>query len=154
MVGVSTYLNFDGCAEEALLFYRDLFGTDFATPITRMGDMPADPSAPALTDSEKHLVMHAALPILGGHIVMATDVIPSQGHQIRRGNTMTLNLELEDRAETERLFAALSAGGSESFGLMDMPWGAYWGTCADRFGIRWMFNCTDEPGASTSPPPG
>ena len=54
---------------------------------------------------------------------------------------MTLNLELEDRAETERLFGLLSEGGSDLFGLQDMPWGAYWGTCADRFGVRWMFNC-------------
>lgn len=142
MVSVSTYLNFDGCAEEALNFYRDLFGTDFATPISRMGDMPADPNAPALSEQEKHLVMHAALPILGGHVLMATDFLPSQGHELRLGNNITINLNLEDRAETERLFAALSDGGAEQFGLMDMPWGAYWGTCQDRFGIRWMFNCT------------
>ena len=50
-------------------------------------------------------------------------------------------VELEDRAETERLFGRLSEGGSDLFGLQDMPWGAYWGTCADRFGVRWMFNC-------------
>ncbi len=24
----------------------------------------------------------------------------------------------------------------------DMFWGAYWGTCLDKFGIRWMFNFT------------
>jgi PhnB protein len=46
MIRVSTYLNFMGQTEEAFLFYRSVFGTDFPMPISRMGDMPADPSAP------------------------------------------------------------------------------------------------------------
>jgi PhnB protein len=85
--------------------------------------------------------MHVELPILGGHVLMGTDMLESQGHQLRTGNNMTINLELDDREETERLFSELSKGGSDLFGLQDMPWGAYWGTCADRFGVRWMFNC-------------
>ena len=28
--------------------------------------------------------------------------------------------------------------------LADMPWGAYWGTCLDKYGIRWMFNCYEN----------
>jgi PhnB protein len=143
MVRVSTYLNFMGNTEEAFLFYGSVFGTKFLAPIARMGDMPTDPGAPPLTDEEKNLVMHVELPILGGHVLMATDMVESQGHQLRTGNNGTINLELEDRAETERLFDLLSAGGSDQFGLQDMPWGAYWGTCADRFGVRWMFNCSE-----------
>lgn len=146
MVGVSTYLNFDGCAEQAMETYRALFGTDYATPVVRMGDAPGDPSAPPLTEEEARLVMHAALPILGGHVLMATDLIASRGHRLRLGNNMTINLELDDRSETERLFAALCDGGSDVAGLADMPWGAYWGTCADRYGVRWMFNCTTDRG--------
>ena len=44
--------------------------------------------------------------------------------------------------ETERLFDALSEGGTDLFGLQDMPWGAYWGVILDRYGIRWMINYT------------
>ena len=143
MARVSTYLNFMGNTEEALLFYRSVFGTEFLGPISRMGDMPGDPSAPELSDDEKRMVMHAELPILAGHVLMATDMLESQGHTLRTGNNMTINLELEDRAETERLFSKLSDGGTDRFGLQDMPWGAYWGTCADRFGVRWMFNCVE-----------
>ncbi len=141
MLRVSTYLNFMGQTEEAFLFYRSVFGTDFLTPISRMGEMPADPAMPPLPEAEKNMVMHVELPILGGHVLMGTDLLESQGHELRAGNNMTINLELEDRAETERLSGELSAGGSDRFGLQDMPWGAYWGTCADRFGVRWMFNC-------------
>jgi len=141
---VSTYLNFMGRTEEAFNFYRSVFGTEFLGPISRLGDMPSDPTMMPLSEAEKDMVMHIELPILAGHVLMATDMLESQGHQLRTGNQMTINLELDDRAETERLFGELSEDGTDLFGLQDMPWGAYWGTCADRFGVRWMFNCVDE----------
>ncbi len=141
MLRVSTYLNFMGQTEEAFLFYQTVFGTEFLAPISRIRDMPTDPNMPSLPEAELDLVMHVELPILGGHVLMGTDMLESQGHQLRTGNNVTINLELEDRNETERLFQELSEGGSDLFGLQDMPWGAYWGTCADRFGVRWMFNC-------------
>jgi len=25
-----------------------------------------------------------------------------------------------------------------------MFWGAYYGSCTDKFGVQWMFNCTGE----------
>jgi len=143
MSRVSTYLNFMGNTEEAFEFYRTAFGTEFAGPMMRMGDMPADPSAPELSDAEKRMIMHIELPILGGHVLMATDMLPSMGHQLRIGNNTTVHLEPDSRAETDRLYAALSEGGTDCSGLHEMFWGAYWGTCLDRFGIRWMFSCAE-----------
>ena len=43
------------------------------------------------------------------------------------------------RGEADRLYAALSDGGSESTGMTEMPWDC-WGCTLDRYGIRWMFN--------------
>lgn len=149
MARVSTYLNFMGDTEEAFNFYRFVFGAEFLAPIMRMGDLPEDPNRPALSDAEKHFVMHVELPILDGHVLMATDMLESQGHELRRGNNITINLELDDRATTDRLFELLSDGGSDQFGLADMPWGAYWGTCADKYGVRWMFNCAQTPSATS-----
>ena len=141
MPRVSTYLNFMGNTEEAFNYYKSVFHTEFAGPIMRMGEMAPAPGAPELSGAEKDMVMHIELPILAGHVIMGTDMLASMGHERRVGNSVTINLELEDRDETERLFALLSDGGSDLFGLTDMPWGAYWGTCADRYGVRWMFNC-------------
>jgi PhnB protein len=145
MPRVSTYLNFMGNAEEAFNFYKSVFGTEFLGPIMRMGDMPGAPGTPELSAAEKAMVMHVELPILAGHVIMATDMVRSLGQERRVGNDVTINLELEDRTETERLLKLLSDGGTDIFGLTDMPWGAYWGTCADRFGVRWMFNCPNDP---------
>jgi PhnB protein len=144
MQRVSTYLNFMGDTEAAFTFYGSVFGTAPEGPVVRMGDMPPPPGSPPLAPAEQQLIMHIELPILGGHVLMATDMLESAGHQLRTGNNMTINLELDDRQETERLFGLLSEGGTDAFGLQDMPWGAYWGTCADRFGVRWMFNCTSS----------
>jgi PhnB protein len=137
---VTTYLNFQGHAEEAFDFYRKVFGTDYSGPINRMGDMPADPAAPTLSEAEKQMVMHVELPILAGHVIMATDLLASMNHELKIGNNVTINLEPDSREETQRLYDALSEGATECAPLADMFWGATWGTCLDRFGMRWMFN--------------
>jgi PhnB protein len=142
MSRVNTYLNFQGQTEEAFNFYASAFGTEFATPIFRFKDMPSDPNNP-LTEDELNQVMHVELPILSGHLIMGTDMLESMGHQTRIGNNTTISLELDSKEEADRLFAALSTGGSETVEMQDMPWGAYWGVCLDRYGIRWMFSYTE-----------
>jgi PhnB protein len=144
MSRVSTYLNFMGRAEEAFNYYRAVFGTEFVADITRMSDMPAGEGGPVPSDAEQRMVMHVALPILAGHVLMGTDLLESMGQQLRVGNNVTINLEPDTRAETEKFYAALCEGGSDATGLQDMPWGAYWGCCLDRFGVRWMFNCYES----------
>ena len=141
MSRVSTFLNFMGKTEEAFSFYSTVFGTEITGDIVRMGDMPT-PGAPELSQAEKKLVAHVELPILAGHVLMGNDMLESLGHALKVGNNVTIGLEPDSRAETDRLYAALSQGGSESTGMQQMPWG-YWGSVLDRFGIRWMFNYHD-----------
>ena len=144
MSKVSIYLNFSGKTEEAFNFYKSVFKTEFATPIMYMRDVPTSPDMPPLQENEKGMVMHACLPILGGTQIMGTDSLESMGHKTKIGNNMTINLEPDTREETQHLFEALSEGGSEIMPMQDMFWGAYWGCCLDRYGIRWMFNHTPQ----------
>ena len=102
--------------------------------------------APELSDAEKDLVMHATVEILAGHVLMATDMLESMGHSLVVGNNTTINLEPDSREEAERLYAALSEGSTDCFALQDMPWGL-WGTCLDRYNVRWMFNVASEAAA-------
>lgn len=142
MARTSTYLNFMGNTEEAFTFYKSVFGTEFLSPIDRMGAAPPTPGQPPLSEGEKNLVMHVALPITGGHLLMGTDILESMGHKLERGNNVTLNLEPDTREETKRLFDALSTGGKVDTPLQEMFWGATFGTLTDKYGIRWMFNYT------------
>ena len=109
-------------------------------PVMRMKDIPSQEGMPPLPENEKDKVMHVALPILGGIQLMGTDMLESMGHKLKIGNNVSINLEPDSKEETERLFKALSEGGSDVMPLQDMFWGAYWGCCLDKFGIRWMFN--------------
>jgi PhnB protein len=120
MSKVSIYLNFPGNTEEAFNFYKSVFKTNFIGPVMKMSDIPAQP------------------------VLQATDMLESMGHKLKIGNNTTICLEPDSREETERLFNALSAGGSDTQPLQDMFWGAYWGVCLDKYGIRWMFNYQNQ----------
>lgn len=144
MSRVSTYLNFPGNTEEAFLFYRSVFGGDFNGPIHRFGEVPAAPGQPPLADADRNLVMHIELAILGGHVLMGTDATESMGFTVIHGNSVHINLEPDTRAETERLFAALSVDAKIDMPLQDMFWGACFGSLTDKFGIRWMVNCSSK----------
>jgi len=141
MARVSTYLNFPRSTEEAFIFYRSVFGTEFVGPIMRLGDVPAQPGQPPMADADKALVMHIELPILAGHVLMGTDAPESMGFTLTQGNTVTINLEPDTRTETDKLFAALAVGGKAEMPLQAMFWGGYFGILVDKFGVRWMFNC-------------
>ncbi len=140
MSRVSTYLNFMGTTEEAFAFYAGVFGTELTGPPARMRDIAGGGDGPPLSDAEQNMIAHIELPILAGHVLMGTDMLESMGHELRVGNNITVNLEPDTRAETDRLYGALAEGGTDATGMQQMPWG-YWGTCLDRFGVRWMFNC-------------
>jgi PhnB protein len=142
MARTSTYLKFPNHTEEAFNFYRSVFGGEFNGGINRFKDIPADDNAPAMNDELKNLVMHVELPITGGHILMGTDAPEQMGFKVNFGNNIYINLEPDTREETKRLFDALSAGGIAGMPLADMFWGAYFGSCTDKYGVQWMFNCS------------
>ena len=98
MAQVNTYLNFQGQAEEAFALYAKTFGTQ-VTMLTRFSDMPAGPAE--LPADERNLVLHAELPILGGHLLMATDMLRSMGQQTRIGNNTTLCLDVGNREDAD-----------------------------------------------------
>lgn len=136
---VSTYVNFAGTTEEAFRYYETVFATTI-TSLTRFSDMPFIPVAA----DEATLVMNVQLPIHAGHLLMGSDMLASLGHTIQVGNNTTIVLETESREQADAYYQALQAGGDEQQcqPMGDMPWGAYWGVCLDRFQIRWMISYT------------
>jgi PhnB protein len=144
MARVSTYLNFTRNTEEAFNFYKSVFGTEFEGEIARFGEIPPQEGQPPIPEADKNLIMHIALPITGGHVLMGTDAPESMGFKVNPGNNVYIMLEPDTRGETDRLFKALSEGGSVEMPLQDMFWGDYYGSCSDKFGVQWMFNCSSK----------
>lgn len=144
MARTNTYLNFPNNTEEVFNFYRSIFGGDFGNGgIARMGSAPMPDGAPPLSEDDKHLVMHIELAITGGHVLMGTDAPESMGFSVNFGNNIHISVEPDTREEANLLFNALAEGGTITMPLADMFWGAYFGSCTDRFGVQWMVNVSN-----------
>ena len=143
MAKVSIYLNFQGNTEEAFNFYKLVFNTEFVVPFMYMKDVPSQPGMPPMSEKDANSVMHVSLPILGGTIIMGTDMLESMGHKSIIGNNTTINLEPDSKEDADRLYDLLSQGATECAPMRQEFWG-YWGCCLDKFGIRWMFNFSSQ----------
>lgn len=133
------YLNFDGNAEAAFRFYQTIFGGELF--IQKMNQAPGTENLP---EDEKNRTMHVALPIGTGQFLMASDCLPSQGQVLKMGNNNYISISPDSRAEAERIFNGLAAGGTIEMPLADMFWGDYFGSLTDKFGVCWMINYSSE----------
>jgi PhnB protein len=132
---MNPYLNFNGNAEEAFNYYKAVFGGDFAV-VMRFGD---NPQCGEMAEGEKNRIMHIALPIDGGGVLMASDTLESMGQKLNAGNNYYISLSPSTREDADRIFAGLSEGGKVEMAMSDMFWG-YFGCFADKFGVQWMLN--------------
>lgn len=138
---VCTYLNFDGKTEEAFLFYKKVFKSEFTgNGLQRFGEIPPSDEQPPMLESIKKMILHVELPITGNHILMGTDAPKEMGFSLNKGNNMHICLEPESREEADRLFNELSENGNVTMPMADMFFGAYFGEFNDKYGINWMIN--------------
>ncbi len=138
---VSTSLSFASGTEEAFIFYRSVFGGEF-TGLMRWSEMPEMPGQPPIRDENIDKIMHIELKILGGHTLMGGDAPESMQSKMVAGNNVQITLEPDTKEEANRIFAALSKGGTVQMPMADMFWGGYYGALTDKFGINWMINVT------------
>jgi len=134
MATVNPYLNFQGNTEEAFNFYKSVFGTEFIN-IIRFKDVPGV-NAPG---DDQNKIMHIALPIGNGNLLMATDMLESQGQTLKTGNNFSLSVHATSDDEAIHFYNGLSAGGTIEAPYKKEFWG-YFGMFSDKFGVRWMIN--------------
>lgn len=141
MKSINPYFNFPGNSEEAFNFYKSVFGGEFLAVI-RFKDMPGLSDLDKMSEEDQNKIMHIALPLKNGSILMATDVMESMGRSFVVGNNTYFNIEAESVEEADRLFNALSDGGKVEMALQKTGWSEKYGSCIDKFGIQWMVNYT------------
>jgi predicted 3-demethylubiquinone-9 3-methyltransferase (glyoxalase superfamily) len=125
---ITTFLMFEGNAEEAMTFYLSLFDDAEIISITRYG---AD--GPGADGS----VQHASFS-LAGERFMCIDS-PAK-HEFTFTPSISLFVQCEDEAEIDRLYAALAEQGTELMPLGDYGFSAKFGWVNDRFGVSWQLN--------------
>lgn len=138
-IQMNPYLNFNGNAQEAFNFYKSVFGGDFAT-VMRFGD---NPECGEMAEDDKNKLLHIALPIAGGGMLMASDAVESMGQTVNQGNNYYISLSPETREDADRIFGGLSDGGKVEIEMSDMFWG-YFGSFTDKFGVNWMLNVANN----------
>jgi PhnB protein len=137
MITINPYLNFAGNTEEAFNFYKSVFGGEFAMVI-RYKDMGEGVHA-APEDQDK--IMHIALPIGQGNMLMATDMVGEMAKTLTRGNSDSISINGDTVDESGKLFKALAEGGTIMVPFDKSSWGSYFGMFTDQFGVQWMFDC-------------
>ena len=141
MTNINPYINFGGNCEEAMNFYRSVFGGEFVGPAKRRREAPRwDRGELKLPDDAKRKVMHMALPISEGSVIMASDAIDGLGPKLTPGNNIAIAIGPDTREEADRLFTGLSKGGKVQMPMADAFWGGYFGSFEDKFGVNWLIN--------------
>lgn len=135
MALINPHINFNGNAEEAFTFYKSVFGGEFAK-IIRFKDLASDEFQ--IAEKEANKIMHIALPIGKYNMLMANDVPEILGRTNENENRSKIAINAESKAEADKLFHGLSAGGQIEMPISDSPWGTYFGMFRDKYGIEWM----------------
>jgi len=136
MAIINPHVNFNGNAEEAFNFYKSAFGGEFQR-IVRFKDLSSEEFP--VDESEADKIMHIALSI-GHNTLMGNDVPAFMGKVDENENRSKISVSAESREEADRLFQALSAGGTVEVPIDNSMWGSYFGMFRDKFGIEWMVN--------------
>ncbi len=131
---VHVYLSFPGTTEEAFRFYETVFGTR----ISMMQTFGETKFISNVAEAKKKKIMHAQLPITEAVHLMGSDWDGDSGPPLKTGNNFHISVVAKDKAEADRAFSELSAGGTVTLPLANAPWGPYFGMCVDRFGVQWM----------------
>ena len=138
MALVNPYIHFNGNAEEAFTFYKSVFGGEFSK-MMRYKDLAGTQFPIPENDAER--MMHIALPIGKGSVLLGSDVLEMMGSVNENDNRNTIAISADSREEADKLFNGLSEGGQIEMPIADGPMGAYFGMFADKFGIEWMVSC-------------
>lgn len=132
---VHVYLFFEGRCEEALDFYRTVFGGEIEM-LMRYGEAPEPPPPGMVAPGSENKVMHASFRI-GETTVMASDGT-CHGAPDFRG--FSIAAVCADEAEARRVFAALADGGSVTMPIGPTFFAPMFGMLTDRFGVGWMIS--------------
>jgi PhnB protein len=135
MTTLNPWINFNGNAEEAFTFYKSVFGGEFAR-VVRFKDIAGPNFQVAEAEAEK--IMQITLPIGGANTLIGNDVPSFMGKVSENENRSKIQVHTDSKEEAERLFNALSVGGQVEGPIAESPWGTYFGTFRDKYGIEWI----------------
>ena len=137
MKAIHPYLNFGGNSEEAFNFYQSVFGGEFKA-VVRFRDMPME--GVEISESDMNKIMHISLPLTKDTILMASDCVESMNQKVNVGDNNYICLSPESKQEADKIYEKLAQDGEIEMPLADAPWGSYFASFKDKFGVCWMID--------------
>lgn len=125
---ITTFLMFEGEAEEAMNFYTSLFPDSEITSITRYG-----PEGPG----EEGTVQFATFTLNGQTFIAIDSYIE---HAFTFTPSISLYVQCDTEEEVDELFHTLSKGGEVLMPLNQYPFSERFGWVNDRFGVSWQLS--------------
>ena len=135
MANINPHIHFNGNTEEAFEFYKSVIGGEFSR-ILRYKDLSNEGFA--FPEEELNKIMNIALAIGSVNILTGSDVPNILGKVSEHENRSKITITADSKEEADTLFNGLSVGGDIECPIGNSPWGSYFGSFRDKYGIEWM----------------
>lgn len=130
---ITTFLMFEGQAEDAITFYTSLFDD---SEVLRINKYSAS-DAQGIGYPEAEGTVQNGLFTLNGRQYMAFD---SYGHNFTFTPAISLFVQCDSEEELETLYDKLMEGGTAAMPLGDYGFSTKFGWVQDRYGVSWQLN--------------
>jgi len=130
---LNTHLNFDGQCRAAFEYYEKHLGGK----VTMMMTYGDSPMAAHVSPGDHRKILHATFE-LGTQRLTGADA-PAGRYDKPQG--LAVLLSSDSKEEANRIFEALTDGGTVQMPLQETFWALRFGMLVDRFGTPWMVNC-------------
>lgn len=138
---LTSYINLNGNARDALEFYHGIFGGTVESDTFGSFNEKSGGAMP-VSEQDAEKIMHATLS--GEHFELMLSDVPSSWPKMTSESNIVLALNGDDEAVLRGYWDKLADGGTITQPLEKAPWGDTYGALTDKFGIKWMVDIFSE----------
>lgn len=126
----------DNKGNEAMNFYKDIFGGELELMMVKDSPMAKDVSAEKQNNLMHAILKSEKLTFVGMDMMQDRAVI---------GDNVGMSLNCDSEEELREIFSKLSVGGEVFMAPELQFWGGVFGVATDKYGVEWMMNYQKEP---------
>ncbi len=126
----------DSKGNEAMNFYKDIFGGELELMMVKDSPMAKDVPAEKQNNLMHAILKSEKLTFVGMDMMQDRAVI---------GDNVGMSLNCDSEEELREIFSKLSVGGEVFMAPELQFWGGVFAVVTDKYGVEWMMNYQKEP---------
>ena len=130
---LSPYFCLNGNAEEAMNFYMKALDGKLLS-LMRFGEAPDMP----IPEEAKSLILNAQVQCGDDILMMFSDAYP--GQTVKAGEILSLAIMTDSIEESDKIFNALSQGGTVTMEMQKTFWSPWFGMLRDKYDTIWQIS--------------